>query len=299
MKPLKSILIIYITTLFFTGCISEDRSGCTDCNGIVFHFDYQNFPQNITRVNIGFFDSNGILAESRQIDKNNLDEFQGIKTGLEPGNYTAICWGNTFDKTLIRGFGIDSKLENGVVTHPNVGTSLPITGNDSLFYGKLKFVIPDSREFTGDINFVRAYIRIKICVQGLYSTSEGQPSSNYPIIRINNLKPVYDFDMQTHGSPLSYHPQVIVNPAQKQAMCQSDVFRFKQENVVTVDILDNVYDNNILYTVSMQDFLNENNIVITDDNDVVIPILITFEEKGTDVTINVSKWEENIIIPEL
>lgn len=298
MKLFRSTIVILTTVLFFAGCISEDRSECVDCNGIVFNFDYLNFPQKITSVNIGFFDSQGVLVESRLVEKGGLNEFQGVKTGLEPGNYTAICWGNAFNKTRINGFGIDAKLENGTVTHPNMGTSLPITGNDSLFYGKLEFVIPDSREFTGNINFNTAYIRIKTCVQGLYSTSEGQPSANYPIIRINNLKPVYDFDRKTHGEPVSYFPQIVVNPSERKAMAQCDVFRFDQANDVTIDILDNAYNNTVLFTVNIETFLKENNITITDVNEVEIPILVTIDENGVDVTISVSKWEENIIIPE-
>lgn len=298
MKLLKAILSI-ILIITFAGCINEDTSKCKDCDNIAFNFDYLNFPEKITRVNIGFFNANGILVESKQVDKSELDDFQGIKTDLEPGSYTAICWANAFDKTLIRGLDIDTKLENGAVTHPNLGLSLPVTGNDSLFYASLKFNIPESGGYTGDIKFKMAYIRFKVCVQGLYSTSSGEPPVNYPYIRINNLKPVYDFQMQPIGNPVSYYPQVIVDTGERKAMSQCDVFRFKQDNDITIDVLNNTTENKTIHTVDVKQFINDNNITITDDNEVVIPILITFDEEGASITIKVSKWEENIIIPEL
>lgn len=298
MKLIKAILLTILTTSF-AGCINEDSSNCKDCDNIAFNFDYHNFPEKIIRVNIGFFDANGNLVESRQVDKNELADFQGVKTDLEPGSYTAICWGNAFEKTFIRGFGSDSKLKDGLVTHPYLGLSQPITGNDSLFYASLKFNIPESGGYTGDIKFKMAYIRFKICVQGLYSTSIGEPPVNYPYIRINDLKPVYDFEMQAIGNPVSYYPQVVVDTEERKAMSQCDVFRFKQDNDITIDILNNITENKVIHTVDVKQFINENNIVITDDNEVVIPILITFDEEGASITIKVSKWEENIIIPEL
>ena len=275
----------------FAACIREDMSKCGECEGIILNFEYPNFPNKINKVNIGIFDKDGNLVESRLINKEYLTEFQGVKLGLESGNYTAICWGNAFDNTLIKGLGVDSKITNMEVSHPNSGSSKIIQTSDSLFYGKLAFTIPSDRKYTGTVKFKPAFIHFKVAVKGL------DTKKNMVAIYITNLKTYYNSEMQTYGAVSSYIPSMTAAADKTWATC-SDVFRFDYDNPITVDLLNPTDNNNILASVDIKTFVKNNNISLDKDREVTIPILFNYTSGDISISPEIGVWDESTVIPE-
>lgn len=286
----KFVPLLFLLCMF-TACIREDMSKCRECEGIVLNFEYSNFPDKINKVNIGIFDNEGCLVESRQIDKELLLDFQGVKLGLDAGSYTAICWANAFHNTQIKGFVPNSKLEDIEVSNPKCGTSATVHTNDSLFYGKHTFTIPADRKYTGTVKFIPAHIRFKICIKGL------DVKNDMPYIRISKLMPAYDFEMRTCGEYTDYLPLMKSDNTNNQWYTRSDVLRFDYENSISVDLI-NSLENNILATVDICSFVKEYNISLDKNKEVIIPILITFENGDISITPRIAIWDENIVTPE-
>ncbi|MBF0647874.1 FimB/Mfa2 family fimbrial subunit [Dysgonomonas sp. GY75] len=283
MKQLKT-LILLVASVFFTGCIGEDLSDCLPDQNLTLAFTSLNFSDKISRVTVAIYDQNGKLAETVQVEKADLDAFQGVRLYLPAGDYTAVCWANAFDNTQINGLSMGAGLNEQEVAHPGYFNSARIPTNDALYYGIHTFTVKQDAASSETVAFTPAYIRFVIQIKGLASTAKSEPSSGYPYIRVNNLVPAYDYNMVTHGSPTTYYPPLTVDTGNKLAQALCNVLRFGAVNPVTIDVLDNSTDNTVLHTVNLQQFIEDNNIVIADGKEVTIPVLISFEGNTVIVT---------------
>ena len=298
MNSLKILTLLLFGTLL-QGCIYENNDDCPPKECLVtLKFEYPDFPDHITRVNLGLFDEDGLFVKSIQVSKSELDKFQGVILSLQPGKYTSICWANAFDHTLIKGFSAGMNITEGQVANPNYETAQPITSNDSLFYGKKEFGVLNQQNQTYTVDFTPAYIRFVITIKGLSSLDQQNPD-NYPYIRINNLKPSYNFNMDIMGSYVSYFPLITVNTAQKIAFSVSNVLRFATDNPITIDILKNKTSPEVLTTLDLRQFMIENNIEIVAGKEVTIPLLFTFFNNDLDVSVSIDQWGEIPIEPEI
>lgn len=287
MKLLKNIcLLVLSTSLLFSGCIGDDRSGCPPDNNLALVFSYLNFPQHINHVTVGIYDTNGLLVSSVQAEKSRLDIFQGMQLSLPTGSYTAVCWGNAFDNTQIKGLTTGESISRHEVAHPGYFTPAPIPTNDSLYYGITNFTIREYTTLNETVTFTPAYIRLVIQVNGLASTAVGMPAADYPYVKVDNLVPAYDFMMVTHGDPVTYYPAVLVDVAQRRAEAVCDVLRFSENNPITIEVVENSTTNAILHTLNLQSFIAANNISIEDGREMLIPIKITFDA-GMNVTVGI------------
>lgn len=296
MKLFKTILITLLSAFLLVSCIGDDYSICV--RSYTLRFDYPAFPDYIHKVNVGIFDADGMFVTSQEVDKQALSSFQGAKFNLTGGNYTAVCWGNAFDHTQIDGLADATHISAGMLAHPHHYTSQPIPANDSLYYGKLSFAIPEIKhELEDTVRFVPAHITLQIQVKGLSNTATGTPPADYPFVRINNLLPTYDFDMQTLGNPVCYYPTIAVEPADKLATSWVDVLRFDNDTPATIDVVENAHTKKILYTLNLRDFMLANSIDIVHGQKVTIPIFISFFDGN--VTVTLSGWGGTPIDPEL
>ncbi|MFC4677189.1 FimB/Mfa2 family fimbrial subunit, partial [Dysgonomonas termitidis] len=278
-------LILLVASVFFTGCIGDELVDCPPDENLTLAFSYLDFPDHIDRVTVAIYDPSGKLVETVQVDKNDLDAFRGVGLYLPAGDYTAVCWGNAFDNTQINGLSNGAGLTAHEVAHPGYFNSARIPTNDALYYGKHTFTVKPGTANNETVPFTPAYIRLIIQAKGLPSTAAGAPPSGYPYIRVNNLVPAYDYNMVTHGDPTTYYPPVTVDTGNKQAEATCDVLRFRADNPITIDVLDNSTDNTVLHTVNLKQFIADNNIVIADGKEVTIPIEISFEGKVVIVTL--------------
>ncbi|WP_101690334.1 FimB/Mfa2 family fimbrial subunit [Dysgonomonas massiliensis] len=296
MNLLKTLcLFVLSAALFLSGCVGEDMSDCPPDNNLTLLFQYPNFPDHISRVNVAIYDENDVLVEIRQVEKSELDILQGIRLNLSEGAYKAVCWGNAFDNTQIEGFTSGSMLDLHEVAHPGYFVPARIPTNDALYYGIHTFTIIKNTETTETVDFTPAHISLVIQIEGLQSLTEGAPIADLPYIKVNNLAPAYDYKMVTHGDLTTYYPTMALLSDKKLGESQLDVLRFREKNPITIDVIENNTTNKILHTVKLQDFIAANDIKIEDGKEVVIPILISFFGE-VSVTI-IEDWKEQPVNP--
>ena len=299
MKQLKTLLLSALSLSFgLVGCIGDEMSDCPpDNSNFSLAFYYPDFPEHISRVTVGIYNANGLLADARQVEKNELDIYRGINLNLSGGSYTAICWGNASDNTLINGLYPGGYLSMHEVAHPGYFTATPIPTNDTLYYGIHTFSIHTGKTTNDTVNFIPAHIRLIVQIKGLASIQDGAPPADYPYIRVNNLAPAYDYKMTTHGSPTTYYPPVTVDTQNELAEAACYVLRFKEINPITIEVVENHTTNTILHTVDLQSFIADNGIVIEEGKETVIPILITFDGKLNVTVIEIEAWKNIPVDP--
>ena len=295
MKLLKAFPILILLVL--SGCIGDNLDDCPPVDNVILYFEYPNFPEKIHRVNVGIFDKNGFHILDQQVEKTDLDILQGIQLTLRNGEYTAICWSNGFDDTRIKGMAPDSYMNDGELFHPNHGTTSKIPTLDSIHFGRLNFFIKSKDKVSHTVNLKPAHIKIHVFVEGLPILATNPVPADFPAIRINNLNPVSNFEMNTYGTPVSFHPIVTVDNTEKMAIAKTNTFRFEDDNPITVDVLERSNSSNILHTVNLKKFMEDNAITVIDGEELTIPILITFGN-GT-VTVQLMDWRGVPVDPEI
>lgn len=296
MKLLKIAPILIL--LLLTGCVDENTDDCPPTNSGSLKFSYLDFPEHIQRVNVGIFDKDGLYVESKQVEKKALDDFQGVYLDLEAGEYTAVCWGNAFENTHITCFEKNGLMTGGEVSHPNFGTLNKIPTNDSLFYGIKKFQVKNNQLINETVDFNPSHIKINVFIKGLTALSNAASPDGCPVVRINSLAPTINFQNQTCNRKVDYYPNVAINNTKTIASALTNVLLFKPDNDITVDVIDNAAANNILQTVNLKAFIEQNNIQFPENKVVTISILLEFKEGGK-VEITVPEWGGTGIIPEM
>ncbi|MDR1883562.1 MAG: FimB/Mfa2 family fimbrial subunit [Prevotella sp.] len=302
-------MLAAMAATLFTGCeIGEDRDDCPPDQNTKLVFGYQNFPNpnpddenvsfpdNIGQVTTGIYDSEGNFVLEKV-----MNTPQDVTLSLPPGAYTAVCWGNALDNTEIDGLTEGSVIDDGRVCHPNYsgaktyapGDAIPT--NDSLYYGIATFTKILYQDLRVTVVFKPAHIKLKVTVQGLPNTRAGTPPQDYPVIRVNKLKAVYDFEMNTLGASVSYYPRVEVT-AQDMAVSQCNVLRFATDNPVTIDVIRSLADNTTLQSINLKELLEENNKTIVDGEEVFIPVKVVFSNLG-NVEVSLAGWGNMPVTP--
>ena len=136
-KVLYNILIPVVVLLLCPACITEVDVGA--CNNTVIRFEYladgqeDVFPEYISSVTYCIYDGEGGIVTQATLDKNMLDEFQGLKLRLHSaGDYSLVAWGNLGTHCELYS---EEKLSEGKVAHPS---ETPWTF-DRLYLGTLSF----------------------------------------------------------------------------------------------------------------------------------------------------------------
>ncbi|NDV66501.1 FimB/Mfa2 family fimbrial subunit [Bacteroides sp. 224] len=294
---MKLLKILSLFTLLSGLCISCDSIGdnLDDCGMYVnLYFEYPKFPERIHRVNVGIINKdNGQFVRVRNLSKKYLIDYQGIRTRLMPGNYMAVCWGNAFDKTTIGGLDFDLPAEDHWVKHPKfiawedpLALHEQIQTNDSLFYGRHTFEIPEMYGVYNDtVHYRPAHITFEVYVHGLESTLPQKPTDNYPFVTFNNLRPYYDYEMETLGDYVSYYPTMEVDTDMVMASCTTKVLRFTNENPIEIVIDEPQVRTHpeIPYTIDVKQLLHGRLDLIEEDKEYIIKIGVYFNGLGVEV----------------
>jgi hypothetical protein len=252
--------------------------------------EYPDFSSRIQGVRVGIFDSSGNFVMEKTVRGEH-----SVPLYLDAGSYTAVCWGNALDNTRIDGFSEGQTIDRVRVYHPAYTGSLSyaapdvITTNDSLYYGRISFVKIQNRDLRETVNFKPAHVRLVITLAGLSNTQTGTLPQDYPIVRVNNLKAVYDQNMNTLGDNTTYFPQVEVDVSKQTATARCDVLRFTDDNPIVIEAIKSAGDNTLLCRVGLKEFMKENSISIIDGREVLIPLKITFS--GGNVSVTLEGWE--------
>jgi hypothetical protein len=262
-------LLIASFAWLFTGCIDDDLSHCDSPTSadVVLCFDYPGnepatFPDRISRVNIGIYGGDGILVESKQIEKESLDSLQGAQFNLPYGDYTAICWGNVYTRTNLEGFSPNAFINDENVYHHDIfkKSVTAIVDDDSLFYGKSTFRVPSGKSMPDIINFVPAHINFEISVLRLKNLGIASLTDDaIPYIRLNNLSEVYGADMNDLNSDkVSFYPAGVINTINDLLITRTTVHRLANDSPVTIDLVENRTSDKILKRILLNQFLIEN-----------------------------------------
>ncbi|MDR1345019.1 MAG: FimB/Mfa2 family fimbrial subunit [Tannerellaceae bacterium] len=290
-KRIKIVLFCVLAGVLSSSCIDEDLSGCPfgTGNNTFFEIRYSDPASSVSQVRIGIFDSSGNFVKETD------GSAHTVPLSLAPGSYTAVCWGNAFDKTRIDGFAVGNVISRVRVHHPAYAGNLSYAGtetipaNDSLYYGRITFTKLQDQDLAETITVKPAHIKLRVTVAGLSGIQAGTPPQDYPLIRVRNLKAVYDAGMNTLGGDVSYYPRLEAQ-AVGTATARCDVLRFSNDNpvVIEVEAPGSEDGNTVLHSVGLKEFMEANHIIVTDGQEVRIAMQITFS--GERVTVTMQPW---------
>ncbi len=278
MKHLK-LFIVLLFVVLVAGCIKENRDDCGRCT---LRFSYvgdgtmEIFQKKIEKVNLYVFDANHKCVVSRTLEQNEL-KTQSTKLELSPGTYHAVCVGNAHDATAITDIDC-GHYEDMHFTHPCCLSGGVIESNDSLYHGAKDFTVPESRELTEIIPFSASHIDMYVEVRGYVDAIARSMSSLK--LQIDGLSTWTNFENEVTDDELTtYHPSFEIKN-------QSHVFRFNILRQLEHPVL-KLYDSaNIeIFSMSLAAFLQKHPEIDTTKEEALIPILITFNSIGAEVSI--------------
>lgn len=273
-----------------TGCIKEDMEPC-DVN-LIFRYlgdgTKDIFPEKIEKVNLYVYNEKELLVETSELDKGDLRRFQGAPLILPAGKYRVVCWGNSGTNTLLKDV---SALHTALAGAPEYFTKELITTNDSLYFGSKEIEILQFTSKADTVYFRSSHIKMHIELEGLEDVAT--PDGYSPIeIEIGNLKPTVDFTNTFSSENVIYRPIVYKEDGESTYKSDLNVLRFNDDNSVYINLISKE-SNDIIYTLKLKDFMEDNRITVDGINEVTIGIRFRFN--GTSVT--VSPWNEENIKP--
>ncbi|MDR0893219.1 MAG: FimB/Mfa2 family fimbrial subunit [Mediterranea sp.] len=250
---------VLFSIVLLSSCIDESLDGCY--GEVTLRFDYPynpgvGFSDRVSRVNIGIYGAAGEQVGTMQIEKNSLNAFQGFKTRLPEGEYTAICWGNAYANTYIDQTGKQ-------VRHPDLlNPDAQIATDDSLAYGRVDFEVVYGDDNEATVHFEPAVIYLEIAVVGVPVHPDGTlDEAHAPYICLDNLETeIYDFDMNDADTERrTFYPAMQAFDAGNRLMVmRTAVHRMNNDNPVVVDLMSNHTTSTLLKRVALKDLIADN-----------------------------------------
>ena len=301
--------LLFLLVCIFSRCISEDTNSCpTDKqNNLILKFVYTDNRKNdlfmdyIHQVEVFIFNNQEYLVRRQTIDKTALSVFSGTKLNLAPGKYRIVCWGNTMNRSKFDGIDIGSNFTNAFVRNSSLQNNAATNG-DPLFYAPLesqKFIvtIPPKGAINETISFCCAHIKIEIYIKGFeYLSPLG--STLTPLVELTNISAEYNFDMKSCCSNISNIDAASYRIIEGQQLAVINFYTpIFTEDTPSKIFIKKQSDGSILTTISLKEFIKQNNIKLISSHQTVIPILV--EYKSTTVNITLPGWRQNPTEPEL
>ncbi|GAE84231.1 FimB/Mfa2 family fimbrial subunit [Bacteroides reticulotermitis] len=278
--------------VLMTGCINENLSECGEV--VMWYFDYPynsaSFQDRIERVNVGIYSTDGILVESRQIEKDSLEAFRrqqgmpGMKVTLPLGEYTAVFWGNAHVKTKLDGW---NNRNQGRVYHPDLGSITNyVDSDDSLYYAQQERF--ELKENTGPVKYIvhfePGHINFEISVLGLKNLAVTPAPGTIPYIRMDRLDcETYDFNMNpVPAGEFTFYPSSKGYDAVRDLLtfC-TKVHRMGNDNPVTISLIDQITDSALQSIILKEYIIRYAQYKIIPQKE--LTIYITFEIKKKNV----------------
>lgn len=308
MKVFSISLLLFFVCLF-SGCIGEDTGSCPpeEANNLSLRFVYQDakgldiFPSSIHQVHVFVFDQRQALVSHHSVDQSSLNTFSGTELSLSPGTYRIVCWGNALDKTMFAGVDTGSRFSDALV-HNSTLKDHVATNGDPLYYAPSQaqaftVTVPERGIKTETIVFCCAHIKIEVYIKGLEDRSpEGKllPA----LVELTHLTGEHDFEMKTCGEDMSYRDVASFQMIDGRSLAVAEFYTPVWNEDTPMEILiRRQSDGSLLTTISLKDFIKENNIILDHVHELIIPILV--EYKSSDVTITLPGWGQKPIGPEL
>ncbi len=314
LMKLFHINLLLSIIILLNGCIRDDTDSCpaVQNDNLILEFYYTDnkgtdiFSEKIHKVDIFIFDNNKRLVLKNSVGLISLSDFKGIRINLPPGVYHIISWANADTKTIFAGLDTGG-LFNNAFLGPVLDKEGTTDSLDPLYYaqahGKDSFTesfcisVPEHGIVKAISSFKRAHIKINLFIKGLEDKS---PEGGFlaPLVEIAHTPSFYNFEMQTFGNPITYRKHSSLQTVEGQQIAESSFCTpvFSTETPMEVNIRKQS-DGSTVATVSLKEFIIENNIKLDNNAETVISILVEF--KGTSIGITVPGWAQSPIDPEL
>ena len=288
-KVLYNILIPVVVLLLCPACITEVDVG--ECNNTVIRFEYladgqeDVFPEYISSVTYCIYDGEGGIVTQATLDKNMLDEFQGLKLRLHSaGDYSLVAWGNLGTHCELYS---EEKLSDGKVAHPS---ETPGTF-DRLYLGTLSFNLEsvDGRhEWVAPLH--SAHVTLNAYIQSTLSEAAGAYA-----IRVGKFATGVSNSGETLGPDRDYCP-VFTDDIEGRIKSTTWLPRFDENTEATIEVFSTISESNVA-SVKLSDYISANNIRITGVEEAVIDVLISVS--GTNISIKFPGWKPKPVYPSI
>lgn len=236
---LKVALLLLLTGVF-SGCVSDDTSGCI--GQAYLHFEYTHnaslknlLTEQVEYVNLFFYDEQGNLNTSRCVHIQDLDANGGIRLEVPPGDYTLIAWGNNDenkfelrDVSTLNGLRL-SLLEDRDGYASNIPT---LFYGGALFSASATYPVENRLSLIKNTNHIRFVL---VDVTPVVSRVPIQPAIQGTDFRVRLLgcNWLYNYennlDAAARGHKMEYKPANCIN-TDNQPQTEFDILRMFSDN---------------------------------------------------------------------
>lgn len=317
-----SVVLLLFSVILLNSCIREDSDSCLpkDVNNLILNFDYLDsqgadiFLRTIHRVDVFVYDVEQRLVYRQTVDQASLNVYDGIGLNLAPGTYKIVCWGNDMNRTIFGGVDLGDLFADASLSYSILNPEDDIAyGGEALYYASKIESVADKQLSTVTISeqegkteaeirkiyFNCAHIKIDIYIEGFEDyTAEGK--SLAPFIELTHLPASYNFDMQLSDSYVSDLDTASYRTIDGKQLAVSSFYTpFFDENTPIQVLIKKQSDSSTITTISLREFIKENNIKLENNHEVVIPLFMEYKYISSKVSIGLPTWKQIPIEPEL
>jgi hypothetical protein len=248
-------------------------------------------------VSLYVFDQDQRLVLTKQIEQNELKAFQGTKLNLQPGKYTVVGVGNSFDKTEVSSTSSQDFTQMEFY-HPNVKTGGAVEGNDPLYLGRKEIVIPAEYWYKDDVAFRSSHLKVSYTVKDYVNPVAAESATRaegFLELKVKNLLPQTDFTNKANGQKMTYNPVLSLTPEKGEHNAYFNIMRHAKDSDVEFELVDKA-TGEVVHTLALADFLNKFPQIDVTKQEVLIPIVVEFKNIG--VTVTIPDWMIHDVTPD-
>ena len=253
-----------VASILLTGCIKEEYDDCERCT-LTFSYtadgSYDVFQNHITDVSLYVFDAEDRLVQTKQINKSDLQAFQGTKLNLRGGTYRIVGVGNNFDKTEINNTSA-ADMSQIHFNHPNALKSGKVEGNDSLYLGSKIINVPHNDWIEEVVPFQSSHFKVSYTVETEGADWDADMDEEktralvdgYYDLQVSNLLPKTDLNNRAHGEGVTYNPALLLDTENGEHKAYFNIMRHPFQSDVTFNLIYK-QTGEVLHSLRLEDFL--------------------------------------------
>lgn len=300
MKKLLYLCALLVSLVLLASCIKEDYTDCERCT-LTFSYtgdvSYDIFPQHITSVSLYVFDANNRLVQTKLVEQNDLNAFQGTKLNLEPGDYHIVGIGNQYENTIVENIP-SGDMSQIIFRHPNTNGDGVVEGNDPLYLGILDITIPEDYWYEDDVPFRSSHLKVSYTVKDYVNPVAAESATRaegFLELKVKNLLPQTDFTNKANGQKMTYNPVLSLTPEKGEHNAYFNIMRHAKDSDVEFELVDKA-TGEVVHTLALADFLNKFPQIDVTKQEVLIPIVVEFKNIG--VTVTIPDWMIHDVTPD-
>lgn len=302
--------------LFMIGCVHENYDKCppktTDPNNVSLEFSLPDdkgnnaFDSNISAVDLGIYNDEGILVMTKHIPQTELAGFRGVKLTLDPGLYYVVSWGNIGDNAQHK--GLDTPHSYGPHVTYNTISSGRVTDADKVHYapksgaristggpgpsGAYRMTVDPVTGHAGVLEFTPAYRTVNVYIEGYDGTPLMELLNAPEGLAWFGMKRLIDIS----DSKLMLTASNTMAEVKRENVCYDyaafNTFYFDADNDIILNVVD-YSTHEVVFSVTLNEALGETGF----PPGIIISIVFTFTPAG--VEIGVPHWESHEVDPGL